>query len=67
MFLLDELKRQKGVCHDDDEVDELTKIINSTLDYVTQSDMKELTILLKELKERRRLLHHAYQPGGIDC
>ena len=35
----------------DDEVDELTRIINSTLDYATQSDKKELTELLKELKE----------------
>ena len=88
MFLLDELKRQKGVSRkkytrlnnslsetldgaedgeeemgedddnekemvvdDDDEVDERTKIINSTLDYFTQSDKKELTELLKELKE----------------
>ena len=36
---------------DDDEVDELTKIINSTLDHVTQSAKKELPELLKELKE----------------
>ena len=35
---------------DDDEVDELTKFITSTLDYVTQSDKKELTELLKGLK-----------------
>ena len=33
------------------KVDELMKIINSTLDYMTQSDKKELTELLKELKE----------------
>ena len=36
---------------DDDGVDELTKIINSTFDHLTQSDKKELTELLKELKE----------------
>ena len=88
MFLLDELKQQKGVSckkytrlnnplsesldadgeeemgeddgneremvvydDNDGEVDELMKIINYTLDYVTQSDKKELTELLKELKE----------------
>ena len=41
---------------DDDKVDELTKIIDSTLDYVTQSDKKELTEQLKELRgiQRRR-------------
>ena len=91
MFLLDELKRQKGVSRkkytrlnnslsesiddaedgeeemgeddgnekdmvvDDDEVDELTKIINSTLDYVNQSGKKELTELLKELKEESQI------------
>ena len=36
---------------DDDEVIELNKIINSTLDYMTQSDKRELTELLKELQE----------------
>ena len=40
--------------NDNDEVDELTKIINSTLGHVTQSDKKELTELLKELKEESR-------------
>ena len=48
----DDSNEKEMVVDDDDadEVDELTKIINSTLDYVTQLDEKELTEPLKELK-----------------
>ena len=56
---------EKDVAHDDnekmdtesneegDDVDPLTKIINSTLEYVNQYDEKELKGLLEELKEDR--------------
>ena len=105
MFLLDELKREKGVSRkkytrlnnslseslddakegeeemgeddgngremvvegddddddDDDEIEELTKIINSALDYVTQSDKKGTDRTIERAKrgiQRRRLPHH---------
>ena len=35
---VDNGNEKEMVVGDDDEVDEVTKIINSTLDYVTQSD-----------------------------